>query len=137
MGPIQGKSFTEGEEVNESICQEAHRITNTDRNEDYGHPLDDFSHAAEIISAILQREISPEEIPLIQIGIKLARESNKHKRDNLVDIAGYANTMQMLLDEQEKRLADNGIEPFTDRSDVVPPGRKTAESSINQQLGGD
>jgi len=90
----------------ESICQEAHRLTNGDRNADYGHPLDDFSHAAGIINAVLGLEIMPEDIPTIMICIKLARQENRHKRDNLVDIAGYANTAQMLRDELERRSND-------------------------------
>ena len=37
------------------------------------------------------------------VAFKLARELIKHKRDNLVDIAGYAQTVQMVEDELAAR----------------------------------
>ena len=36
------------------------------------------------------------------IGVKLSRECNEHKRDNLIDIAGYALTVQMIEDYNDK-----------------------------------
>lgn len=82
----------------ESVCQEAHRITHGERNQDYGHPLDDWSRAAAIWSAILGVQVTPDQVGLCMIGVKLARQVHKPKRDNLVDIAGYADGVQRCLD---------------------------------------
>lgn len=90
----------------ESILDEAKRITGGERNADYGHPRDDFARAAHIWTGILRDRLAPgasikaEDIALCMIGVKLAREAHKHKRDNLVDIAGYARTLAMVRGDE-------------------------------------
>ncbi len=37
------------------------------------------------------------------VGVKISREVNTHKRDNLVDAAGYLRTLEMLIDERARR----------------------------------
>jgi len=37
------------------------------------------------------------------IALKISRECNKHKRDNLVDIAGYAKTIDMVMEKKKRR----------------------------------
>jgi hypothetical protein len=37
------------------------------------------------------------------VGVKLAREAYSPKRDNLVDGAGYFGTVQMVMDERQRR----------------------------------
>lgn len=44
--------------------------------------------------------ITAMDIPLCMVAIKLARQSHHHKRDNLVDIAGYARTAAMVAGEE-------------------------------------
>jgi len=60
------------------------------RQQQYGHPLFNFSRTAQMFSAILGIEVTPEQAALCMIGVKLARESFRPHRDNLVDIAGYS-----------------------------------------------
>lgn len=97
------------DEGQESILQEAHRLTHGDRNAAYGHPYDDYTCTAALISAILgsilTRPITAHEAALIQCCVKLSRESRVPKRDNLVDLAGYAWVARMCHEEHEKRLA--------------------------------
>ena len=61
-----------------------------DRNDSYGHPADDYSRTAQIWSALLGFEVTPAQAALCMIGLKLSREVHKPKRDNLVDLHGYA-----------------------------------------------
>lgn len=88
--------------VRETILDEAKRITATVRHGDYGHPTDDFNRTARMWSGILARklrdgeQISAMDVPLCMIAVKLARQAHRHKRDNLVDIAGYARTAAMV-----------------------------------------
>lgn len=89
--------------IKESVLQEADRLVSTDRQQDYGHPLDDFTKTAKMWSAVLGQEVSPEQVPLCMILVKISRETNRHKRDNLVDIAGYAKTLKLVVNEKEKR----------------------------------
>jgi Domain of unknown function (DUF6378) len=81
-----------------NILQEADKITGGDRHDSYGHPRADFTRTAILWSAFLGITITPEQVPLMMILLKVSREANKHKRDNLTDIAGYARTREMLND---------------------------------------
>lgn len=87
----------------ETILAEADRLVSGDRGSDYGHPLDDFSKTALIWHAILGIPVTPEQVGLCMVGVKLSRECNRHKRDNLVDTAGYAKTVQMIHEERDRR----------------------------------
>ena len=44
--------------------------------------------------------IAAMDVPLCMIAVKLARQSHRHKRDNLVDIAGYSRTAAMVAGEE-------------------------------------
>jgi hypothetical protein len=44
----------------------------------------------------MDRPVSPMQVALCLIQLKVAREVHAPKRDNLVDIAGYARVMEML-----------------------------------------
>ncbi len=90
----------------ESVLDEAKRITGGERHQDYGHPSDDFARTATLWNGILAAKlrdgavVTPMDVPLCMIAVKLARQSNRHKRDNLVDIAGYARTAAMVAGEE-------------------------------------
>jgi len=90
-----------------NILEEANSLVHGDRQQAYGHPLDDFSRTAKLWSAILGHEVTPEQVGLCMCAVKISRQVNKPKRDNLVDLAGYAATVQMVLDEQYKRSTDS------------------------------
>lgn len=82
----------------------AKSLVHGDRNADYGHPLDDFTRTAKMWSAILGIEVRPEQVPLMMICVKLSRLTNDiTKRDSIVDVAGYAETLDMVLKEQKRR----------------------------------
>jgi hypothetical protein len=80
----------------ESVLAEADRIVSGDRGNDYGHPIHDFSRTALIWSAILGIHVTPEQVGLCMVGVKISRECNKHKRDNLVDGPGYFKCVDMI-----------------------------------------
>jgi hypothetical protein len=90
----------------ETILAEAIRITDGARQSDYGHPRDDFSRTALMWTGILGgklregAEVAAGDVPLCMIAVKLARQSHRHKRDNLVDIAGYSRTAAMVAGEE-------------------------------------
>jgi hypothetical protein len=89
-----------------SILDTARKITDGDRRSDYGHPSDDFERTALMWTGILRpklitnQQVTAEDISLCMIAIKLARETHSHKRDNLVDIAGYARTAAMVAGDE-------------------------------------
>lgn len=90
-----------------SVLVEAEGLVHGARNTDYGHPLDDFSRTAAMVSGMLAHKLTApltaEEIGLIMVCVKLSRQINRPKRDNLVDAAGYAETVQWCIDERERR----------------------------------
>lgn len=87
-----------------SPLEEALRLTTGDRQSSYGHPLQDFTRTAGLWTALLSlqsRPITPEEVALCLVMLKASREMNKHKRDNLVDMAGYVNCLDMLIEAKK------------------------------------
>jgi len=87
----------------ESILEEAKRIVHGERGENYGHPFEDFSRTAKIWSAILDIKVTPEQVALCMVGVKISREINRPKRDNIVDGAGYFETLDMVKKERSRR----------------------------------
>ena len=80
----------------ESICQEAQRIQGGDRQQDYGSPAKNFQDIADLWSAYLKTSLDVEvdlkarDVAHMSILMKISRNVHKPKRDNWVDMAGYA-----------------------------------------------
>jgi hypothetical protein len=99
----------EGQQLsNETVCQEADRIVSSDRGNDYGHPFDDFSKTGKIWGAVLNdwkkspdlADVPPELVALCMVGVKISRQTNRHKRDNLVDGCGYFKTAELVMERK-------------------------------------
>lgn len=77
----------------EAHMQEANALVNGDRQADYGSPADSYRAMAMLWSGLLGAKlVSPltaQEAALMMVALKLQREVNKHKTDNLVDAHGY------------------------------------------------
>lgn len=90
-----------------SILEEALKLSGEDRQRYYGHPLINHERIAAtwnvVLGPKLREPITPEEVVWCMIGLKLAREVNKHSRDNAVDVAGYVNCLDLI---EQKRAAD-------------------------------
>lgn len=90
----------------ESVLSEAQRLTSGARQSSYGHPREDFARTALMWTGILRSKlregeaVGPGDVPLCMIAVKLARQTHHHKRDNLVDIAGYARTAAMVAGDE-------------------------------------
>jgi len=91
--------------ADETILDEAKRLTRGSRLKDYGHPYDDFLVTADLWSTILEAPVEPHQIALCMIAVKIAREMHQAKRDNAVDIAGYADALDRVR-ERERGLTD-------------------------------
>lgn len=93
----------------ESILEEAQRLTHGNRQADYGHPLDDYTRTAALFSALiaykLKEPITPHEMALGMVCVKLSREIHKPKRDNNVDGAGYFWVAHACREEAARRAS--------------------------------
>lgn len=98
--------YEDAEENNTSILSEAEKIVNGSRNSDYGDPVESFERIAKTASMISGRDLSPNECCAVLMAVKLVRESFAHKRDNLVDLCGYAYIMNEIKESNKKGEQD-------------------------------
>ena len=68
----------------------ANTIIHGARNEEYGHPAEDFARIAQMWSAHLGIEIKPKNVAVMMVLLKAGRLShNLDHVDSWVDMAGY------------------------------------------------
>lgn len=75
--------------VRQQCLIEADKCVNGDRDQDYGSPLTAFNVIATMWGAYLGTAITPKQVADMMILMKVARNKNKSKADNYVDIVGY------------------------------------------------
>lgn len=91
--------------MRERAIDEAKRLVYGDRGANYGHPFQDYSKTSALWSVILGKEVTAEQAVLCMIAVKISREVNLPKRDNRVDMIGYAECLERInsLSEDERR----------------------------------
>ena len=88
----------------ESVLQEAERLVNGDRQQSYGDVSESFERIADFWHAYLKTKlkdtehISAKDVASMMILMKVSRSVTSAKRDNWVDIAGYAELGSKLED---------------------------------------
>jgi len=78
-----------------TILEEALRVLNA-RTGHYGSPGTNWKRTAKLWSALLGIEIQPHVVGLMNILQKCSREMSRPKRDNMVDVAGYAHGVDLI-----------------------------------------
>jgi hypothetical protein len=93
------------------ILEEAHNLTNGQRQQDYGDKLQNFSQIAMgwqmVLAPKLQagQVITADDVALGMMQVKIARLSKSPThRDSIVDVAGYANCLAVLQEEREEGI---------------------------------
>ncbi len=82
--------------VRAEVLDEAKNLTTGDRNRDYGDPLPNFQDTADLLTVQFRHKFkegerfTPSDVAKIMVHVKMARMIKRSKRDNWVDIAGYA-----------------------------------------------
>ena len=87
--------------IDPGLASEAVRLVTGDRQAAYAHPSVNFSRIAALWSPILGIEVTPEQVALCSVQIKIAREIHAHKADNVVDAIGYLLCLDACIDEEE------------------------------------
>ncbi|MEU6267680.1 DUF6378 domain-containing protein [Saccharopolyspora shandongensis] len=77
-----------------AVLAEASELIHGDRNASYGPPMQNFRRIADMWNVVLVNHLSepvtPRQVADMMICLKVARNVEAPKRDNYVDIAGYA-----------------------------------------------
>lgn len=71
-----------------------------DRNAIYGDPVPNIERIQKMWEAITHTEITPIQVCLMMVCLKLVRESENHLTDNLDDIEGYVAIARMFTEEK-------------------------------------
>lgn len=90
----------------EDVLLEALRITSGDRQNQYGPADQDFKRTAIMWSALKGIDFSAREVAMFMICLKLSRETHQKKRDNAVDICGYARLLHIINEIDAKNKTD-------------------------------
>ena len=83
----------------QNILEEANKAVYGDRQADYGSVRENFTNIAKGWAIIAGANITPEQVGLMMVWLKISRQMNKPKRDNLVDGAGYFATIEKMENE--------------------------------------
>ena len=79
--------------IDPTLAADAVQAVTGPRQRDYAHPKINFQRIANLWSIVLDVDITPEQVALCMIQVKIAREMNRHTRDNIVDLIGYSLTL--------------------------------------------
>ena len=72
-----------------NILEEAQKLVDGDRQTEYNSPSECLGKTAELFNSVSNLNIKAQDVAIFNICQKLARLSHTHKRDTIVDIAGY------------------------------------------------
>ena len=86
----------------QSILQKAHAIVyerTEEQSRNYGDIQDSMNRASLIATDMSGKFVSPKEIYISIISIKLSREAHAHKEDNLLDAVAYISALNDYLED--------------------------------------
>lgn len=86
---------------NNSVALEAHKIIHGPRRASYGPVEESFKKVALGWSVLFHTTVTPQQVALAMIWLKVCREANATHRDNAVDICGYADLLDQLNTKQK------------------------------------
>lgn len=73
----------------QDVLKLASQLTSEDRQDSYGTPYLNHLRIAELWSAYLETKITPEQVAVCQVLVKISRSMESFKEDNFVDGAAY------------------------------------------------
>jgi hypothetical protein len=73
--------------------------TITQRGTEYGDPRPSFKRASLFASTLLGRTVTPYDVAIVMMSVKLSRISNERKHDSFVDLIAYASFADEYVDD--------------------------------------
>lgn len=84
-----------------NILQKANNIVNvnTDKTEQYGTYHECNQRIADIMTVLCGKQVTVEDVFKLEIAMKLAREVQNHKEENLLDTVAYIGALNNELND--------------------------------------
>ena len=95
--------------IDHTIAEEAIELVTGNRQAQYGHPSRNFKDTADLWSVILGVTVTPEQVALCMVQVKVAREIHNPKRDNLVDAVGYLLAYDACIEPVQEKLIHDSL----------------------------
>ena len=84
-----------------NVLLDADKVVSVERWEEHGDPCANLDRIAAMWAATFGWVVTGEDVALAMILFKVCRATAGDTRDNLVDIAGYARTIEMLWERRK------------------------------------
>lgn len=95
---VLGNAWQPAEETKPSAMDEAVKVVNGDRQEDYGDAKESFERIAALWSPLLGTPVTAKQVALCMIALKLSRATTSDKHDTVVDIIGYGMCLEKIME---------------------------------------
>ena len=89
-----------------NVLDRAKELLNGDRAKAYGDVVENFKAIRDVANVMLRKKgvvLDLEDIAIVLVALKIAREGNAHSFDNLVDGAAYLNILNIMVEETNKK----------------------------------
>jgi len=87
-----------------NILEKANQIVNKrseEKERQYGNFIECMAKTARIASELSNKKITTTDAYNVLIALKLARQANAHKEDNLLDVIAYIGSLNELLNQKK------------------------------------
>jgi hypothetical protein len=93
------------EQIENSVLLDAYNVVHEERDPEYGPPSEDFESLGILWATLINRylkkhglhpipNIPPRVVGNMMIALKINRDVHYPKRDNMIDVAGYAENVE-------------------------------------------
>jgi hypothetical protein len=97
--------------VVDNILTKAAQTVDSNRQDEYGDPVENWVATALIATIAQRKSITPEDVVQTMCGAKMVRAGRSHKEDTNIDQAGYAEIRERV----QKAFADGTVQKIVEK----------------------